>query len=289
MQWTARRLQIFGIHYHVGVRSAEKSIVIANALQFYLAHLLALSASSPYWEGHDTGLASCRVKVFEGLPTAGLPPVIEDWADFEQFMHTLVSAEAIKTIREVWWDVRPHPVGLVGENGAGKSTLVKIIAGVHRRDAGRDAPRRRERRLHLHRRVEGGRRRGHLPGADALPRPVGHREHLHGPPAARRGRRLDRPRMYAEASSCSRGSVSGSIPADPLSASPSPTSRSSRSPRRSRSTPGSSSWTSPPRRSAASRSSGSSRSPAASATRAARSSSSPTASTRSSTSATPSR
>jgi glutamate---cysteine ligase / carboxylate-amine ligase len=109
MQWPARRLQIFGIHYHVGVRTAEKSIVIANALQFYLAHLLALSASSPYWEGHDTGLASCRVQVFEGLPTAGLPPVIEDWADFEQFMHTLVAAEAIKTIREVWWDVRPHP------------------------------------------------------------------------------------------------------------------------------------------------------------------------------------
>ena len=109
MQWPARRLQIFGIHYHVGVRSAEKSIVIANALQFYLPHLLALSASSPYWEGHDTGLASCRVQVFEGLPTAGIPPVIEDWADFEQFMHTLVAAEAIKTIREVWWDVRPHP------------------------------------------------------------------------------------------------------------------------------------------------------------------------------------
>jgi carboxylate-amine ligase len=109
MQWPARRLQIFGIHYHVGVRSAEKSIVIANALQFYLAHLLALSASSPYWEGHDTGLASCRVKVFEQLPTAGLPPVIDDWTDFEQFMHTLVAAEAIKTIREVWWDVRPHP------------------------------------------------------------------------------------------------------------------------------------------------------------------------------------
>jgi carboxylate-amine ligase len=109
MQWMARRLQIFGIHYHVGVRSAEKSIVVANAMQFYLAHLLALSASSPYWEGHDTGLASCRVKVFEGLPTAGLPPVIESWADFEQFMHTLVAAEAISTIREVWWDVRPHP------------------------------------------------------------------------------------------------------------------------------------------------------------------------------------
>jgi len=109
VQWAGRQLQIFGIHYHVGVRSAEKSIVVANALQFYLAHLLALSASSPYWEGHDTGLASWRVKVFEQLPTAGLPPVIADWADFEQFMHTLIAAEAIKTIREVWWDVRPHP------------------------------------------------------------------------------------------------------------------------------------------------------------------------------------
>ena len=75
MQWPARRLQIFGIHYHVGVRSAEKSIVIANALQFYLAHLLALSASSPYWEGHDTGLASCRVEGVRGTadrrPPAG--------------------------------------------------------------------------------------------------------------------------------------------------------------------------------------------------------------------------
>jgi carboxylate-amine ligase len=109
MQWPARRLQIFGVHFHVGVRSAEKSIVVANALQHYLGHLLALSASSPYWEGHDTGLASCRVKVFEVLPTAGLPPVIGSWADFELFMHTLQAAEAISSIREVWWDVRPHP------------------------------------------------------------------------------------------------------------------------------------------------------------------------------------
>jgi glutamate---cysteine ligase / carboxylate-amine ligase len=110
MQWTAWRLQIFGIHYHVGVRSAEKSIAIANALCAYLPHLLALAASSPYWEGHDTGLASCRTKVFEGLPTAGLPYRMADWAEFEQFMQTLVNAEAIRTIREVWWDIRPHPV-----------------------------------------------------------------------------------------------------------------------------------------------------------------------------------
>jgi carboxylate-amine ligase len=109
MGWPARRLQIFGVHVHVGVRSAEKAVVIANALTAYIPHFLALSASSPFWEGHDTGLASSRTKVFEGLPTAGLPAPIASWADFEQYMGTLVTAGAIATVREVWWDIRPHP------------------------------------------------------------------------------------------------------------------------------------------------------------------------------------
>ncbi len=109
MQWLARRLQIFGVHFHVGVRSAEKSIAIANALTAYIPHFLALSASSPYWHGRDTGLASSRSKVFENLPTAGLPYRLNDWSEFEQFMETLVNAQAITSIREVWWDIRPHP------------------------------------------------------------------------------------------------------------------------------------------------------------------------------------
>ncbi|MBW3546637.1 MAG: glutamate--cysteine ligase [Actinobacteria bacterium] len=109
MQWLARRLQIFGIHVHVGVRSAEKAIAIANALTTYLPHLLALSASSPYWLGKDTGLASSRSKVFESLPTAGLPHRLADWTEFEEFMGTLLRSKAIASIREVWWDIRPHP------------------------------------------------------------------------------------------------------------------------------------------------------------------------------------
>ena len=109
MRWMAERLAIFGVHYHVGVRSPEKVVAIANALASYIPHFLALSASSPFWHGHDTGLASSRSKVFEGLPTAGLPEPIANWTDFEQYMETLVSAEAIGTIREVWWDIRPHP------------------------------------------------------------------------------------------------------------------------------------------------------------------------------------
>ncbi len=109
MGWTAERLQIFGVHFHVGVRDGERAVTIAKGLSHFIPHLLALSASSPYWDRHDTGLASSRSKVFEGLPTAGLPEQISDWSEFERFMHTLVSAEAITTIREVWWDIRPHP------------------------------------------------------------------------------------------------------------------------------------------------------------------------------------
>jgi carboxylate-amine ligase len=89
MQWPARQLQIFGIHVHVGVRSGAKAVAMAGALAQYIPHFLALSASSPYWLGHDTGLQS--------------------WEDFEGFMTTLIKARAIESIREVWWDVRPHP------------------------------------------------------------------------------------------------------------------------------------------------------------------------------------
>jgi YbdK family carboxylate-amine ligase len=109
MQWLARRLQIFGVHVHVGVRSPEKAIPIVNALTAYIPHFLALSASSPYWVGTDTGLASARCKVFEGLPTAGLPYQLSGWDDFERYMATLISAHTIHSVREVWWDVRPHP------------------------------------------------------------------------------------------------------------------------------------------------------------------------------------
>jgi glutamate---cysteine ligase / carboxylate-amine ligase len=109
VQWPARRLAIFGIHTHVGVRSAEKAIAIANALTAYIPHFLALSASSPWFEGRNTGLASSRTKVFEGLPTAGLPAILQGWEEFQELMTTLISAKAISSIREIWWDIRPHP------------------------------------------------------------------------------------------------------------------------------------------------------------------------------------
>ena len=109
MQWPARQMQIFGIHVNVGVRSPEKAIAMVNALSGYIPHFLGLSSSSPYWMGHDTGMASWRSKVFEGLPTAGPPWQLNGWPQFERLMDTLIAAKTISSIREVWWDIRPHP------------------------------------------------------------------------------------------------------------------------------------------------------------------------------------
>ncbi len=109
IQWPARRLLIYGLHVHVGLSSGEKAIAVSNALASYLPHLLALSASSPFVDFEDTGLASTRSKIFEGMPTAGLPYRLANYGEFQKFMNTLVRAQAIQTIREIWWDIRPHP------------------------------------------------------------------------------------------------------------------------------------------------------------------------------------
>jgi YbdK family carboxylate-amine ligase len=109
IQWPARQLLIFGIHFHVGVDGPEKAIAMQNSVATYIPHFLALSASSPFWGGFDTGLASARTKVFEVMPTAGLPYRMDNWHEFLHFMDALRSARTIQTVREVWTDIRPHP------------------------------------------------------------------------------------------------------------------------------------------------------------------------------------
>jgi carboxylate-amine ligase len=109
MQWLARRIQTFGVHVHVGIRDGAKAIPIVNALAAYLPHFLAITASSPFWCGSDTGLASSRSVTFGNLPTAGTPHRLTDWKQFEDYMDTLLRAGTIRSIKEVWWDIRPHP------------------------------------------------------------------------------------------------------------------------------------------------------------------------------------
>jgi glutamate---cysteine ligase / carboxylate-amine ligase len=109
MQWVARRILTCGVHVHVGVRHQDKAIPMVNALARYLPHFLALSASSPFWSGHDTGLASARSVIFGALPTSGPPPNLPNWSAFEEYLETLLRAGTIASIKEVWWDIRPHP------------------------------------------------------------------------------------------------------------------------------------------------------------------------------------
>ncbi len=108
LQIVARRFNIFGLHVHVGIDGGDRCIYIMNRMLYYLPHLLALSANSPFWEGEDTGLKSYRTKIFETLPIAGLPFYFNDWSDYSQVVEMYLSMGTIRTIRELWWDIRPH-------------------------------------------------------------------------------------------------------------------------------------------------------------------------------------
>ena len=108
LQDMARRLITFGLHVHIGVDSGDKAVMICDRIMQHLPTLLAISSSSPFWERRDTGLASYRSKIMEGLPTAGLPTLMRNWSEYVWLINHLVDTGFINTIREIWWDVRPH-------------------------------------------------------------------------------------------------------------------------------------------------------------------------------------
>jgi glutamate---cysteine ligase / carboxylate-amine ligase len=108
LQETARRLVTFGLHVHVGVDSGDKAIMICDRILQHLPILLALSVNSPFWQGRKTGLHSQRSKIMETLPTAGLPPLMRNWSEYIWLLNNMIETGFITTIREIWWDVRPH-------------------------------------------------------------------------------------------------------------------------------------------------------------------------------------
>lgn len=108
LQDMARRLVTFGLHVHVGVDSGDKAVMICDRIMQHLPTILALSCSSPFWEQRDTGLASYRSKIMEGLPTAGLPTLMRNWSEYVWLVNHMVDTGFINSIREIWWDVRPH-------------------------------------------------------------------------------------------------------------------------------------------------------------------------------------
>jgi carboxylate-amine ligase len=108
LQEMARRLVTFGLHIHVGVDSGDKAVMICDRIMQHLPTMLAISCSSPFWEQRDTGLQSHRSKIMEGLPTAGLPSLMRNWSEYVWLINHLIDTGFINTIREIWWDVRPH-------------------------------------------------------------------------------------------------------------------------------------------------------------------------------------
>jgi carboxylate-amine ligase len=109
MQYIARRELIFGMHVHVAVDDPEKAIKVVNGLLPQLAPLLALSASSPFWRGEPTGLASSRQMVFSAFPRSGPPPRFRDYADYAEVVGQLERSGCIADYTHIWWDIRLHP------------------------------------------------------------------------------------------------------------------------------------------------------------------------------------
>jgi carboxylate-amine ligase len=106
----ARRMLIFGMHVHIGIDDKELMIDVMDQSRYFLPHLLALSTSSPFWSGRNTGLKSYRSIVFESLPRSGPPPQFESWAEHNHFIETLIKTKSIEDATRIWWDIRPHPV-----------------------------------------------------------------------------------------------------------------------------------------------------------------------------------
>ncbi|WP_179380423.1 carboxylate-amine ligase [Jannaschia marina] len=103
----AHRMLICGMHVHVGLPDRETRIDLMNRAAPYLPILLALSTSSPFWSGQDTGLASYRLGVFDNMPRTGLPPRLESWEEWERRVALLVDLEVIEDATKIWWDLRP--------------------------------------------------------------------------------------------------------------------------------------------------------------------------------------
>lgn len=105
----ARSLLIFGMHIHIAMPDKQTTIDMMNMVRYFLPHLLALSTSSPFWMGRNTGLKSFRTTVFRRFPRTGIPEVFESWSAYENFVNLLIKLNCIDTGKKIWWDVRPHP------------------------------------------------------------------------------------------------------------------------------------------------------------------------------------
>jgi len=104
---TVRRLLICGMHVHCGIEDDDLRVDLMNQVSYFLPHMLALSASSPFWQGEDTGMASYRLTVFDALPRTGIPDTFSSWPEYQRVVSRLVEVGAVEDASKIWWDIRP--------------------------------------------------------------------------------------------------------------------------------------------------------------------------------------
>ncbi len=109
LQTVARSLLIFGLHVHVGIADRERQIHIMNASRYFLPHVLALTTSSPFWMGHNTGLKSYRSEIFKKFPRTDIPDHFDSYPGFQRYVDLLIKTGCINDGKKIWWDCRPHP------------------------------------------------------------------------------------------------------------------------------------------------------------------------------------
>jgi glutamate---cysteine ligase / carboxylate-amine ligase len=109
LQDVARANLIFGLHVHVGIKDKEVAIALANQVRYFLPHILALSTSSPFWLGRNTGLKSIRSEIFKRFPRTGIPGHFDSYHQFQSYVELLVKTGCIDNAKKIWWDVRAHP------------------------------------------------------------------------------------------------------------------------------------------------------------------------------------
>jgi carboxylate-amine ligase len=111
LQFIAHRNNTFGLHVHVGIHHPDRAIAVCDRLREWVPELLALSASSPFFEGRDTGMASMRAVIFGRLfPRAGLPPVHGSWHNYQQMVRKFRNVGSVESYGQMWWHVRPHAI-----------------------------------------------------------------------------------------------------------------------------------------------------------------------------------
>ena len=135
-QWLIRRMAVYGLHVHLGMKDGDDCIRYNNFFLHFIPHLIALSASSPFWVCKDTGLAASRPTVYEAHPTSGIPYTVHNWEEFNSLFSKLISTKSVESMKDIWWDIRPSPFFgtleiRICDGPATMLELLSIVAFIH--------------------------------------------------------------------------------------------------------------------------------------------------------------